>query len=197
MADFILPSSIGSEEAFGTLNVATIQLSAITSAETFGTIIIAKIISPTSITSAETFGTLGITLYILPNGIASAETFGSPNILRVISPTTIISTEAFGTLFLSQNIYLGTIESSESIGDLWVRNINIFSTLPLTQTTSIVIGPVFVPLMGKGCMALIYPESVCNTLGCTTENIDAQPAFLPATTTRQIFGECPDNPNNL
>lgn len=101
----IAPTSITSEEAFGTPTITAVGY-----------------IVPTGIPSAESFGSPTITssATVVVTGIPSEEAFGTPSIFVVgfIQPEGISSEEAFGTPLIVQNqtITVTGIASGESFG---------------------------------------------------------------------------------
>lgn len=130
----LLPSSIGSSEAFGSHTIVRggvqILTTGITSAQAFGSHVIGiaggpQFISPTGIVSAMAFGTpqmgLGASGIVVP-GVGSLEAFGTPTIVRgliTIIPSGIVSSQAFGTPGILKGtlvIYPGGIPSIESFG---------------------------------------------------------------------------------
>ena len=107
---------------------ATIEPSAIASAEAFGTAKLNLQLKPSAIASAEAFGTAKLILKLLPSSIASAEAFGTPAISQIgyIQPTAIASAEAFGTaaVIIYQFLSPTGIASAEALGtpqlNLWL-----------------------------------------------------------------------------
>ena len=117
----IEPSAIASAEAFGTpkLNLK-LEPSAIASGEAFGTPKLILKLLPSGIASAEAFGTLSIGQvgYIQPTGIASAEAFGTAAVIidQFLSPSGIASAEALGAAQLNLWLALSAIASGEAFG---------------------------------------------------------------------------------
>lgn len=118
---FVLPSLIGSEEAFGTHLISqNILTSLIASAEAFGTHLINQNINPSLIASAETIGSHTITVaatIIAPSAIVSAEVIGNHILLqvRLVNPPAIASAEILGTPVLSVPVNPVLIASAEDV----------------------------------------------------------------------------------
>lgn len=120
----VSPSSIPSEEAFGSVkvNLRLLGVGAIATAEAHGATTVnapgggQSITDVGGIASAEAFGSAGVNLKLALSGIASAEAFGSSQVNHTVSTTGIASAEAFGTLRLIATIAPTGIPSSETFG---------------------------------------------------------------------------------
>lgn len=116
-ANELFPSSIPSEEAFGTASVAAVAApSSIPSAEAFGLATVIVVLSATSIPSAEAFGTASVTSTISATSIPSAEAFGTASVASIVSASSIPSAETFGTATATFGAFASSIPSAEAFG---------------------------------------------------------------------------------
>jgi len=119
----LLPTGIGTAEAFGTAQVnLNVTANAIGSAEAFGTAQLNLVVTPSGIASAETFGAAQLNLNVTASGVVSAEAFGTATLTLgpvTISPVGIASAEVFGATRVGlqvQYVFPAGIVPAEAFG---------------------------------------------------------------------------------